>query len=436
MGRHLLSRLAFVLVVLSLASSGTARAQLTGTGGTGSIVTAQTWITVPEPSAITRKNGFRPSTQQLPFWVNQHDCLDGDEYTFPLTLAIPAIQTGYLLQVWVGSGTNCYDLANRSGSAQQCWLVYSKAPNNTIFPVTVPAQAIAAAKKLSDSATAQNVDASGVPRTSDADCNQAATHQAVSLYFMIVSAGGTANLVAQGNQPITVIGYDVSAPAPPSGVSGSSGETRASLHWAQAADTDTYGYEFYCDPTPGTASSALTQSSPLGTLQLALSDASVPSFSFDAGAGGSAGSVLDAGTGGLFGAFFDGGTGVDAGPASCVAGSVVRPGKPPPSGHVCGSVSGIAATNGTVSHLTNGVEYVIGVSAIDQVGNVGVLSNNVCVVPVEVTDFFELYRAAGGGGGGGFCSISRFGGAPPAWLLSMLGTVAVAGAVRRLRRRR
>jgi hypothetical protein len=127
---------------------------------------------------------------------------------------------------------------------------------------------------------------------------------------------------------------------------------------------------------------------------------------------------------------------LDAGARSCISTSVVKPGGDPPLGHQCGGVSGIAATSGAASDLTNGVEYAVGVAAVDQVGNVGKLSNNVCVVPVEVTDFFELYRGDGGGGGGGFCSVSARRVPAPVWLIGLVGALAMARGARRLRGRR
>ena len=75
-------------------------------------------------------------------------------------------------------------------------------------------------------------------------------------------------------------------------------------------------------------------------------------------------------------------------------------------------------------HLINGIDYTVAISGVDAVGNVGQLSNNVCVVPVEVTDFFELYRQDGGKGGGGFCSVSRRPNRAPFGLFAIVGAAA------------
>ena len=81
------------------------------------------------------------------------------------------------------------------------------------------------------------------------------------------------------------------------------------------------------------------------------------------------------------------------------------------------------------------MEYTIAVAAIDSVGNQGQLSEPTCATPMEVDDFFELYRDAGGEAGGGFCSCGIPGrhrrglGA-----LGLLAAFAIAGAARRRRR--
>lgn len=58
------------------------------------------------------------------------------------------------------------------------------------------------------------------------------------------------------------------------------------------------------------------------------------------------------------------------------------------------------------STLVNGVTYYVRVAAIDDADNEGPLSNELSEAPVETTDFWEAYLAAGGTEQGGFCFIA------------------------------
>jgi hypothetical protein len=109
------------------------------------------------------------------------------------------------------------------------------------------------------------------------------------------------------------------------------------------------------------------------------------------------------------------------------------PGEHPPDSLYCGYVAGITADNATAQGLSNNTPYVVGAAAVDRVGNIGVLSNLACATPIEITDFFELYKDYGGHGGGGFCSMSRRQ-RPGGFALSAL-SVALFGAALRRRRR-
>jgi hypothetical protein len=220
------------------------------------VTTAPVMITVPDPGSIKRVHGFRSSSQELPFWTNLNDCLDQNDYIFNLTLTTSAIAAGNVLQVWATTSTaNCYDPTIRSQTAPQCWLVFSRSPNNTLYTVTIPAQGIVAQKLPSD--TTAQLDGNGVPIVSAADCTSASTlstHTAVTLYFMVLNGSAIGGaLVGQGSQTFSVLGFDVTPPSPPAGVNGAPGENRILLNWQEATDTDTFQYQFYCDPPPGRA---------------------------------------------------------------------------------------------------------------------------------------------------------------------------------------
>jgi hypothetical protein len=62
--------------------------------------------------------------------------------------------------------------------------------------------------------------------------------------------------------------------------------------------------------------------------------------------------------------------------------------------------------------------YAVAVSAVDELGNPGPLSNIDCEAPEDLEEFFEAYRRAGGQGGGGFCSVDRGASGSLAWLLA------------------
>ena len=79
---------------------------------------------------------------------------------------------------------------------------------------------------------------------------------------------------------------------------------------------------------------------------------------------------------------------------------------------------------------------VVGVAAVDKVGNVGELSQNACVTPEQSTDFMEFYKGMGGRADGGFCAVSpsAFGtahGNTPRTVAGLLAAFAVAFALRR-----
>jgi hypothetical protein len=161
-----------------------------------------------------------------------------------------------------------------------------------------------------------------------------------------------------------------------------------------------------------------------GLSTLAVGDASVA----DSGAAGGATGVggADAGSGAVAGA-----TGTDAGATgggtstggssstgedtTCqgVHTTLIAGASPPEEpGYLCGKRTSTVVKDGTASGLVNEHTYAVAVAGVDKVGNVGKLSNVTCQQPVQITDFFELYKGLGGEGGGGFCSFSRITRAP------------------------
>ncbi|MBM4371530.1 MAG: fibronectin type III domain-containing protein [Deltaproteobacteria bacterium] len=85
----------------------------------------------------------------------------------------------------------------------------------------------------------------------------------------------------------------------------------------------------------------------------------------------------------------------------------------------------LTAKSFTIPNLGIGVEYHVGVVAVDEFGNESVLSSLATGTPVNVADFWEQYKAAGGNDPGGFCFV-----ATAAWGSPMEPHVATLRAFR------
>lgn len=425
-------------------------------------------ITLPVMGTFYRDQPIR-GPGQLPHWISRSDCLAQDNIYFTVTLAA---YSGLTLQVWAANqGVDCTPAEQRQGTAAQCWNVYSAPATLQITTVKIKATDIVA--RVLPGTTPPSTDIRDICTSSSAPKGQQ-----LQLMFMFVTSG---TQISGAPQTWTDIGYDIAPPAPPTGVTASPGETRLHMSWTQNADGDTFAYNFYCDPPPGSVLpdgglKPLGASPSWGTVSQALDTGgtfgaggfSVGTGGFDLGSGGFAtgagGFSLD--TGGFSGALGSGGFGgitssggtagtVNAGgsggtstgsggtpTSSCNASTVLLPGLDPTypdslHDYLCGSVSGIGiSTSSTVEHLVNDVQYAVAMSAVDQIGNIGVLSGQACGTPANVTDFFELYRAAGGKGGGGLCALSRVPSRAAAGVVTAAGLLAFAGVLRRARRRR
>lgn len=72
----------------------------------------------------------------------------------------------------------------------------------------------------------------------------------------------------------------------------------------------------------------------------------------------------------------------------------------------CQSSSHLTALSYQITGLANNKTYYVGVTAVDQNDNEGLLSELNTGQPVQVQDFFEYYKASGGKEGGDFCFIA------------------------------
>jgi hypothetical protein len=354
------------------------------------------------PSSMQRKQRFR-SASQLPNWVSRSDCLARDVLTFsPVTLQD---YLGYDLEVWAGnSNVDCADPDNRADGGS-CFQVYAAKANSATMKVQIDALDLVARG-------AANPDYPDV-------YNGAASKKrtALDLTFLLIDADGNV-----GGKPKlwTDIGYDVSPPSPPTALSASESETRIYLDWTAPDDLDLKSYRFYCDPARG------SERRDGGLSTLGAVSAVSQAESTDAGGGQSDAAKTDG---------EDGGRSNDR----CSESDLIAAGVDPTTTrgldeHVCGGSATADDHTGTVDHLVNGVDYSLAVAAVDEIGNVSVLSRPVCETPIPVTDFFELYRQAGGKAGGGFCSLSRAPNATSRCTTTLFAGLLLCAAMRRKRR--
>jgi len=103
--------------------------------------------------------------------------------------------------------------------------------------------------------------------------------------------------------------------------------------------------------------------------------------------------------------------------------------------YLCSGLLQPSAKSYRISGLQNGINYGVGVAAVDRYGNVTPITDVRYGKPIPTVDFYTEYRAAGGDSQGGFCSIAGTRGRPGAIGLAGL-TVAALLLVRRGRRRK
>lgn len=395
---------------------------------------------------VRRSNGFRDQSLN-PTWISQADCLNDDKFIFPLTLS--GFPAGYSLQVWVGeSGAQCADINNRTGTTAKCWKVTDYTPTSSATPeLTIPVRDIIARNIGSNTSSGGD----GTCTNSPFAAND--TPQPLDVYFLPILGNTTGAGVIYSTK------VDLMGPSAPIGVKIGVGESILVLEWNQVTSGDITGYQFFCDPPPGsegtsdvrstqdpgpgdscedTAGSGGTTSSG-GTAGVGeLSGSSGQSDEGESGASGSSGQDE---AGGSPNTESVGGTSSGGASARCITQGSACPsvnlmgGKvlKNPEKYRCGTVSGLSATKGTVGNLQNFKVYTIAVAATDGVGNVGPLSTLVCETPQPIDDFFKVYRDAGGRAGGGYCQVNQAG-MPMRWIAPLLAMFCSLGTLA-LRRR-
>ncbi len=346
-----------------------------------------------------------------PFWINYQDCIENEPLRFNLNVVD---FSGLTLETWVG--TNCTERNARIGDAASCHRVSSFNPVQSSTLVEVLPQDVVA------------------PNGTAADCeSDLGEVNSVDRTFWFMLLDGQQQVLAHTTWEDTNV--DLLGPPPPTEIEARAGERRLSVSWTvnETNSNEHRGYRIYCDPppgstTPGAAVDAGT--SPSADAAVGGEGGSGPG---DADAGGGIGGTGTGGTG--TGGTGTGGTGT-AGSSSATGGgtssgcssAVLIPGERPPEGYLCGSVTGQITNEASASGLINGIPYAVAVASFDAAENVGLLSALACETPVEVDDFFEIYRRSGGQGGGGLCGVTS-GSAP-----GFAGLILAAGALFGLRR--
>jgi hypothetical protein len=338
--------------------------------------------------------------------ISYGDCVADDHYYFRLRLTG---YSGYQLEVWAGSTDCTANLDVRRGTSPQCWLVYSEDPSQDRVTVEVAARDIVAQNKVTDE---PNGPGSGTLE----DCNSGIDGQGFTLYFILATNSGevASSVAAQFESTFDLVG-----PAPPTDLEVGVGERRLMLSWEASTADDVQGYRFYCVPAGEMDTTSTGGASAAGG-----NGGSGGTAPGGAGAGANAGAAGATGTGGSVAetpSEATGGNGEATVNADCPTNLLIA-GEPPPTDarYACGSVAGgrerdSGSTNAT---LENGTTYAVAVAAVDELDSVGLLSEVECGTPMEIDDFFEVYRRAGGKGGGGFCSITARGTSAFALLLA------------------
>jgi hypothetical protein len=290
--------------------------------------------TAPSPSVtladiVTHsiaRDGYR--TNNL---LNFSDCESDDVITFSLLLSERQSNT---LEVW--AGTQCDDLTARTTvGATQCWLVASLMPTSDTELVPVHLRDILAGRTVFASTTgsSQTLPQPGTVITgTDAnacfDPSGIPVANQITLYFMLVDG----SKAISGTAATWTAKYKLIGPPPPDQVTATPAARSLDIHFEyanfQTSDITINGFQFYCDPAPGTTS--------------------------DAGASTACDELAQTQT--------------------------LTPGELAHSNALCGDAN-LSATSGTTYGLEIGVPYHVAVAAVDTFQNVGPLSNLACGIP-------------------------------------------------------
>jgi hypothetical protein len=209
------------------------------------------------------------------------------------------------------------------------------------------------------------------------------------------------------------INFDLWGPQAPTGLSVGVGDTLLFANWTSpSTSTDLAGYSAYC------------YSNPMGDGGVASETGTV-----DAGAEADAGAIATDASGETQGA-------VQAPlcpsglPSDLKTGATVNADLHP---YQCATSSAPTATTLEIQGLTDQQDYAVFVAGVDDYGNPGTLSTELCGFPVATNDLPTAVVGAGGSAGGGFCSVSPgpSGDSIATWMAACVGILVARRARRR-----
>jgi hypothetical protein len=406
----------FLVAIAGLALSGSVLGLLASDAaaqavGTGNVIVDRVERTVADHDQAVR------------YHISQADCLSADATRFPYTLS--NLDGVLSFEVWLGEGSaNCADLGARNGSGDQaqCRPVHEIGDPEDDGEIVITSRSIAE---------------TGLGYTNCVDEGDDTEPHNVSLFFMLIRDVAL-DVPAEDYAQWTETKVDLLGPKPPDSITLIASDEAIEVEYeVDAGQEDTSGYRFYCDDGTLAATDATASSSSTGT------STATGGGDGGGGAGGGDGGAAASTTATSTSTASTGSTSAETGSgggegSSCVGNALVEGGTVDPAWRSCGSVDDGATPSGVATGLENGTTYAVAVVAVDDLGNVGKLSEVECAEPFPVDDFYELYRAAGGEAGGGFCSLTEVGAPIVGRALAALG-VAGAGlalAMRRRRRRR
>ncbi|MEO8877826.1 MAG: hypothetical protein ABI461_19690, partial [Polyangiaceae bacterium] len=188
-------------------------------------------------SASAHPNGSQPT------WISHSDCEANVYLGVPLTLT-PAASGGltYPVQIWAGnSGADCTDPTQRVGTTSQCWQVSAPLTPATAITAKINAQDIVSQITVPSGQKPTNF----TPGTTAAcDTFSQSGPVAVTLFFFFTNAGGAViGTPATYGLSVALIG-----PAAPSAIVVGAGDTLLKLNWTPASDSNTQGFQVFCDP--------------------------------------------------------------------------------------------------------------------------------------------------------------------------------------------
>jgi hypothetical protein len=378
-----------------------------------------------------------------PNGVNYQDCIDDMVLQFPVTTCN---FNGQNLQIWASRSSDCTNPSDRGiGGASVCWLV-----SQGSTALVSSQQGETYSLRVQDIVGPENLNPSPTTMSSYGmeACSVQSSFLAVPININFIpinpSDGSSAGPAYQYQLTTDLVG-----PPPPTGVSIGPGNTLFIVNWTPNVDGDTGGYDVVIDPIPGheTAAATASDASTGNAMEIVCPDSGMSTL-FGSGCHivarpGSRAS--GSGSGGLCNdLLLSGGTLPDDGAAPSTMGGGIWI---PPAGHIINPdpTLGITATGETISEhtvagLRNFTIYSVVAAAVDNFGNVGPPSPELC-------DFPEPAKSSGTGTDGGqadarlaagcLCALEAVG-APAGSTVAFAGagTLVVAGLRRRRSKRR